>query len=85
MHRSSHASPKTSSCRKAAGLSDIRASWPKPKLIEYYVAAVPFATAFTHCGAANFIALDRIRPVEFLLYLYFGKTEDDLKNLPCVI
>lgn len=29
---------------------------------------------------AEFIALGDTEPVEFLLYLYFGKTEDDLKN-----
>ena len=29
---------------------------------------------------AKFIALDGTRPIEFLLYLYFGKTEVDLKN-----
>jgi hypothetical protein len=65
---------------KAAGLTDVRSSWPKPKLIEYFLNTVPFATAFEHCGGDRFVALDNTRPVEFLLYLYFGKTEDNLKN-----
>jgi DNA polymerase III subunit epsilon len=65
---------------KAAGLADVRASWPKLALIDYYLASVPFATAFQHCGGDSFVALDNIRPVEFLLYLYFGKTEQDLKS-----
>lgn len=65
---------------KAANLPDVRTSWPKPRLIEHFLAAVPFATAFTHCGGDNFVSLHNIGAVEFLLYLYFGKTEDDLKN-----
>jgi DNA polymerase III subunit epsilon len=31
-------------------------------------------------SAGDFIALGDTEPVEFMLYLYFGKTEDDLKN-----
>ena len=65
---------------KAAGRTDIRVSWPKAKLVDYFLAQVPFEVAAEHCGAAKFIALDNIRPLEFLLYLYFGKTENDLKN-----
>jgi len=65
---------------KLAGLSDARSSWSKPKLIEFFLTHVPFTTAFDHCGGDRFVALDDTKPVEFLLYLYFGKTEDDLKN-----
>ncbi len=65
---------------KLAGRSDVRTSWSKPKLIEFFVAEIAFMTAFEHCGGEGFIALDNTRPIEFLLYLYFGKTEDDLKN-----
>ena len=65
---------------KAAGRTDVRVSWPKAKLADYFLAQVPFEVAAEHCGAAKFIALDDIRPLEFLLYLYFGKTENDLKN-----
>ncbi|MDB5568437.1 MAG: exonuclease [Tardiphaga sp.] len=65
---------------KAAGFSDARTSWSKPKLVEFFLTNVPFATAFSHCGGERFVALDDTKPVEFLLYLYFGKTEDDLKN-----
>jgi DNA polymerase-3 subunit epsilon len=65
---------------KAAGRTDLRTSWAKPKLIEYFLAEVPFADAAKHCGGERFIALANTRPIEFLLYLYFGKTEDDLKN-----
>ena len=57
---------------KAAGRTDIRASWPKAKLTDYFLARVPFQVAAEHCGAAKFIALDDVRPLEFLLYLYFG-------------
>jgi DNA polymerase-3 subunit epsilon len=65
---------------KAAGRTDVRVSWPKAKLADYFLAQVPFEVAAEHCGASKFIALDNIRPLEFLLYLYFGKTENDLKN-----
>ncbi len=65
---------------KAAGRMDIRVSWPKAKLADYFLNHVPFEIAAEHCGAAKFIALDDVRPFEFLLYLYFGKTEEDLKN-----
>lgn len=65
---------------KAGGQAEIRGSWSKPKLIEFFLAQVPFAAAIQHCGGNAFIALDNTRPVEFLLYLYFGKTENDLKN-----
>jgi DNA polymerase-3 subunit epsilon len=64
----------------AAGRKDVRKSWSKPKFIEYYLEQIPFSVAAQHCGAHNFIALDRTRPIEFLLYLYFGKTGVDLKK-----
>ncbi|MBR0866849.1 DNA polymerase-3 subunit epsilon [Bradyrhizobium diazoefficiens] len=65
---------------QAAGRGDVRKSWSKPKFIDYYLQSIPFSVAAQHCGARNFIALDGTRPIEFLLYLYFGKTEIDLKN-----
>ena len=65
---------------KNAGRADIRTSWPKAKLVEYFLANVPFRTAHEYCEGKEFIALGDTEPVEFLLYLYFGKTEDDLKN-----
>ena len=66
---------------RAAGFGrEIRASWSKPALVNFFVAAIPFDLAAKHCGAGGFIALDNTRPIEFLLYLYFGKTADDLKN-----
>jgi DNA polymerase III subunit epsilon len=65
---------------QAAGRGDVRKSWSKPKFVDYYLEQVPFSVAAQHCRAHKFIALDGTRPVEFLLYLYFGKTEVDLKN-----
>jgi len=65
---------------RSAGLTGIRTSWPKAKLVEYFLSRVPFNTAHEYCGVGEFIALGDTEPVEFLLYLYFGKTEDDLKN-----
>ena len=65
---------------RAAGRTDIRVSWPKAKLADYFLTHVPFEVAAEHCGAAKFIALDDVRPLEFLLSLYFGKTGGDLKK-----
>jgi DNA polymerase-3 subunit epsilon len=65
---------------KNAGFSEARTSWSKPKLVDFYLANVPFETAVSNCGGQRFVVLDDTRPVEFLLYLYFGKTQDDLKN-----
>ncbi|RTM14610.1 MAG: exonuclease [Bradyrhizobiaceae bacterium] len=65
---------------KAAGRTDVRSSWAKAKLVEYFLEQVPFQVAAEHCGAGSFIALHGICPLEFMLYLYFGKTERDLKN-----
>ncbi|MBB4382958.1 exonuclease domain-containing protein [Bradyrhizobium sp. SBR1B] len=65
---------------QAAGRGDVRKSWSKPKFIDYYLQSIPFSVAAQHCGARNFIALDGTRPIEFLLYLYFGKTQVSLKN-----
>jgi DNA polymerase III subunit epsilon len=65
---------------KNAGLSDIRTSWSKATLTAYFLANVTFKTAHNYCGGNEFIALGDTEPVEFMLYLYFGKTEDDLKN-----
>jgi DNA polymerase-3 subunit epsilon len=65
---------------KLAGREDVRTSWPKPKLVEFFLEHITFVAAHEHCGGERFISLDNTRPIEFLLYLYFGKTEDDLKN-----
>jgi DNA polymerase-3 subunit epsilon len=65
---------------QSAGRTDIRKSWSKPRLAEYFLAQVPFSVASQYCGGNQFIALDNTGPIEFLLYLYFGKTEEDLKN-----
>lgn len=63
-----------------AKLTDVRSSWPKPKLVAHFLANVPHSTAYEFCGATHFIALGDTESLEFLLYLYFGKTKDDLKN-----
>lgn len=65
---------------QAAGRKDVRKSWSKGKLIDYFLDQIPFSVAAQHCGAHKFIALDNTQPIEFLLYLYFGKTEVSLKN-----
>lgn len=75
-----HAKEALTKAGKDAGLTDLRTSWAKGKVVDYYLANVSFETAYHHCGGDDFIALGDTAPVEFLLYLYFGKTERDLKN-----
>lgn len=65
---------------RSAGIAGVRASWPKPKLTAFFLANVSFGTAVQHCGGEAFVALGDTEPLEFLLYLYFGKTERDLKT-----
>jgi DNA polymerase III subunit epsilon len=65
---------------KGAGFGDVRASWPKCKLVEFFLSSITFATASASLGGEEFVALGDTEPVEFLLYLYFGKTEETLKN-----
>ncbi|MFQ3454846.1 exonuclease domain-containing protein [Bradyrhizobium sp. UFLA01-814] len=66
---------------RAAGFgSEVRASWSKQVFVDFFVARIPFAVAVEHCGGESFVALADTRPIEFLLYLYFGKTAENLKN-----
>jgi DNA polymerase-3 subunit epsilon len=65
---------------RSAALVDIRSSWPKVKLAEHLIAHLSFDTAYIYCCGKEFVALGNIEPIEFLLYLYFGKTQGDLKN-----
>lgn len=65
---------------KAAAFTDIRSSWAKQRLIEYFISSISFRTAYDYCGGDRFVALANTQPIEFLLYLYFGKTEVGLNN-----
>jgi DNA polymerase-3 subunit epsilon len=65
---------------RSAALVDIRSSWPKAKVIEHLLSHLSFDTAYIYFGGINFVALGDIEPIEFLLYLYFGKTQVDLKT-----
>ncbi len=58
----------------------VRRSWPKSRLIDHLLTHVPFAAAMCHTAAASHLALGGTQPLEFLLYLYFGKTREDLKS-----
>lgn len=73
--------PKTTLLKgaKAAG-ADIRAAWAKPKIVDAFLATVSFDTALAHCDGCDVVVLDELPPLQFLLYLYFGKTEDSLKR-----
>src|SRR4051812_3836444 len=63
-----------------AALLDIRSSWSKAKLAERLFSRLSFETVYIYGCGREFVALGDIEPIEFLLYLYFGKTQGDLKN-----
>lgn len=65
---------------KNAGYADVRSSWSKPRLVEFFVKHVPFDVAIEYCDGDRFVVLANTVPIEFQLYLYFGKTEVDLKS-----
>jgi DNA polymerase-3 subunit epsilon len=60
--------------------ADIRSSWAKPRLIDHLTQHVPFASAIRHASSTTHLALGNTQPLEFMLYLYFGKTREDLKS-----
>lgn len=64
-----------------AHATEVRASWPKARLVDHALAHIPFAFAHAHMEGGNFVVLADSQPIEFVLYLYFGKTEVDLKKL----
>lgn len=65
---------------RAAECAEIRSSWVKPKLIDHLLTKIPFAIAARESIATSHVALSNTEPLEFLLYLYFGKTREDLKS-----
>jgi DNA polymerase-3 subunit epsilon len=65
---------------RGADCEGVRGSWAKPRLVDHLLTQVPFAAAVSHAGGASHLALTRTEPLEFLLYLYFGKTREDLKS-----
>lgn len=69
--------------RKGARLANakaVRSNWSKPRLIDFFLSEISFEHTAAHCEGHEFVVLDNLLPVHFLLYLYFGKTEDDLKR-----
>ena len=74
--------PKTTLLQgaKATGVTGFRSNWSKPRLVDWYLAEVAFEQADLHCHANEFVVLDGLTPLHFLLYLYFGKSEDNLKQ-----
>lgn len=65
---------------RGADCESVRSSWAKPRLIDHLLTHVPFAAAARQTVAASHLALAGTQPLEFLLYLYFGKTREDLKS-----
>jgi DNA polymerase-3 subunit epsilon len=65
---------------REAGCEEIKSSWKKARLIEAMVASIPFEDASDHGLGHTFVVRSNTAALDFLLYLYFGKTADDLKS-----
>ena len=65
---------------REAGCEEFRQSWNKPRLLDHVVSRICFEDAAVHGQATQFVALTKTEPLAFLLYLYFGKTHEDLKT-----
>lgn len=63
-----------------AGVKAAAGTVSKPALIEHIVARLPYAEASTLVDPAGYIVQDRQAALDYLLFLYFGKTRADLKN-----
>src|ERR1700722_11180773 len=40
-----------------AGFADLRTSWPKVKVVEFFLTSISFTTARQYCGGEDFVAL----------------------------
>jgi DNA polymerase-3 subunit epsilon len=65
---------------REAGCEDVKASWRKSKLIDFLIAHVRFEDALDHGKGHSFVVRTNTAALDFLLYLYFGKTAKDLKS-----
>jgi DNA polymerase-3 subunit epsilon len=65
---------------REAGCEEFRQSWNKPRLLDHIVSRICFEDAAMHGQATQFVAVANTEPLAFLLYLYFGKTHEDLKT-----
>jgi DNA polymerase-3 subunit epsilon len=63
-----------------ADCESVRRSWSKSRLVDHLLTHVPFLAAVRQTVAASHLALAGTQSLEFLLYLYFGKTREDLKS-----
>lgn len=65
---------------QSADVKDIKKSWSKPKLAQHLLENLDYELAAEILNPRAYVVQERGEVVEFLLYLYFGKTFDDLKS-----
>ncbi len=65
---------------KAANQPGVKTSFAKLKLIAMVLEQIPFSIAVKHAGGDAYVVRAITKPIDFLLYLYFGKTCDGLKS-----
>ena len=68
------------SIARDAGRKEFRASWKKPQLIQNIADHIPFVIAAQHGNGDGFVVRTNTAALNFLFYLYFGKTSDGLKS-----
>lgn len=65
---------------RRSGLSKVRSAWPKPELVSHVAAELAFDDFAADYDLGGHMVPDRKHTLGFLLYLYFGKLNDNLLN-----
>ena len=60
--------------------SEFKPSWSKARLASHLFETLSFETANLHIDMDAYVVREHKQTLEFLLYLYFGKTFEDLKS-----
>ncbi|MES2205948.1 MAG: exonuclease domain-containing protein [Pseudomonadota bacterium] len=63
-----------------AGIEGIKQDWLKPRLMCEISQALTFQQVRTYVDDTDYVVQDKTEALEFLLFLYFGKTYADLKS-----
>ena len=63
-----------------AVLPEVKASWAKPRLIAELHAVLPFEQAMPQAPPDLYVVRDQVEAVQYLLYLYFGRTYRNLTS-----
>lgn len=62
------------------GLQGVKKSWNKNTLLKFILGNVPYKDTLRHFNEHEYVVRNKVDAINFLLFLYFGKTHDDLKS-----